>query len=213
MRSIPSQRFPQRCFWNASNVRLIDDGAVSSFSRKIVWRFLFPCLSPQAISELMSLALCPQVVSQASQHFRSFREASHLWGLLCPPFYLLGRFPSLRHVDRRTCSSRCWLELWGAVGDFALRLFNSFTAPSTLYDVTGNTLPSTYRMSSDFLVDCFKFSRILTPYKVPQTVRLVCSDFSGDWSWEETTSVIQFAGSGRVNRLQDAAKPTFLFLN
>ena len=25
-----------------------------------------------------------------------FREASHLWGLLCPPVYLLGRFSSLR---------------------------------------------------------------------------------------------------------------------
>ena len=40
-------------------------------SRKIVSRFLFPCHSPPGINGVMSLALCPQVVSQASQHFRS----------------------------------------------------------------------------------------------------------------------------------------------
>ena len=40
-------------------------------SRKIVSRFLFARLSPPGISGVMSLALCPHVMSQASQHFRS----------------------------------------------------------------------------------------------------------------------------------------------
>ena len=41
-------------------------------SRKVVQRFLFPCLSLlQAIDGVMSLALCPHVVSQAPQHFKS----------------------------------------------------------------------------------------------------------------------------------------------
>ena len=31
-----------------------------------------------------------------------FQEASHFWGLLCPPVYLLDRFPSLRHVQGST---------------------------------------------------------------------------------------------------------------
>ena len=59
--------------------------------------------------------------------------------------------------------------------------------------------PSTHRTSCDFLIDYLKCSRILTPYKVPQTVSLICSAFSGDLSWAETASVIQFVGSKRVN--------------
>ena len=42
----------------------------SLLSRKIVLCFLFPSLL-QAINGMMSLALCLQVVSQASQHLRS----------------------------------------------------------------------------------------------------------------------------------------------
>ena len=52
----------------------------------------------QAIGGVMSLTVCPQVMSQAPQHFRS----SYLWGLLCPPVYLLGHFPSLRYVQGST---------------------------------------------------------------------------------------------------------------
>ena len=59
---------------------------------------------------------------------------------------------------------------------------NPFTAPWTSDDSTGKV-----------------FS--LTLYKVPQTVSLICSAFSGDWSWEETESVIQFVGSERVQFL------------
>ena len=36
-------------------------------------------------SMVMSLALlCPQVLSQAPQHFQIFQEAGHMWGLLSP---------------------------------------------------------------------------------------------------------------------------------
>ena len=73
-----SQKFPQCCLWNGSNVHLIDDGPLWSFQGRS-----------------SSAALCLQVVSQASQNFR---EASHLWGSLCPPVYLLSHFPSLRQT-------------------------------------------------------------------------------------------------------------------
>ena len=54
----------------------MDDGPVSSFqgrsSRASASSFHASLL--QAINGVMSLALCPQVVSQASQHFRSSEE-------------------------------------------------------------------------------------------------------------------------------------------
>ena len=40
------------------------------------------------------------------------------------------------------------------------------------------------------MVDYFKFSLLLTSYKVPPADILVCSAFSGGWSREETSSVI-----------------------
>ena len=44
----------------------------------------------QTIDGVMSLALCPQVVSRASQHFRSSEKQSTCEGcMLCPPVYLL----------------------------------------------------------------------------------------------------------------------------
>ena len=42
------------------------------------------------------------VPSGSSSTFQIFREASHLCGLLCPPVYLLGHFPSLRQVQGNT---------------------------------------------------------------------------------------------------------------
>ena len=81
---------PQRCLWNGSNVRLLDDGSLSSFQGKS------SCVSPlnisllQAIKGMMSLALCPQVV------YKSLVRAA------LPPVYLLGHFPSLRHVQGST---------------------------------------------------------------------------------------------------------------
>ena len=71
MCSTPSQKFPQRCIWNGSNVHLIDDGPLSSFLGRSSRVSSFSASLLQVISGVMSLALCPQVVSQASQHFRS----------------------------------------------------------------------------------------------------------------------------------------------
>ena len=60
MRSTPSLRsFPSVAHWNSSSVRLTDDD-----------RLAFPLSTPtllQAIDGAMSLALCPQVVSQAKR--------------------------------------------------------------------------------------------------------------------------------------------------
>ena len=72
MCSTLSQKFLQRCLWNSSNVCLTDDGPLSFFLRKISSVSSFQDSLLQAIDSVMSLALCPQVASQASQHFRSF---------------------------------------------------------------------------------------------------------------------------------------------
>ena len=62
--ALPLKRF------QCSNVRLIDDGPLSSFQGRSSSAFSFHACLLQAIDGVMSLALCPQVVSQASQHFR-----------------------------------------------------------------------------------------------------------------------------------------------
>ena len=56
-----SQKFPQRCLWNSSDVRLTISSSASSFHASPL----------QVIDGVVSLALFPQVVSQAPQHFRS----------------------------------------------------------------------------------------------------------------------------------------------
>ena len=66
-----SQKFPQRCLWNGSNVRLTDDGFLSSFQRRSSSASSLSVSLFQAIDGVMSLTLCPQAVSQAPQHFRS----------------------------------------------------------------------------------------------------------------------------------------------
>ena len=66
-----SQKFPQHCLWNGSNFRLTDDGPLSSFQGRSPSVSSFHASLLQAIDGVMSLALCPQVVSQTSQHFRS----------------------------------------------------------------------------------------------------------------------------------------------
>ena len=66
-----SQKFPQCCFWHGSNVRLTDDGPHSSFQGRSSSASSFHASLLQAIGGVMSLALCPQVVSQAPHHFRS----------------------------------------------------------------------------------------------------------------------------------------------
>ena len=66
-----SQKFPQRCLWNGSNVRLIDDGPLSSSQGRSSSASFFNDFFLQAIDGVMSLALCQRVVSQAPQHLRS----------------------------------------------------------------------------------------------------------------------------------------------
>ena len=71
MRFTPSHMFPQPCHLNGSNVRLTDDGPLLSFQGRSSSASSFHASLLQAISGVMFLALCLQVVSQASQHFRS----------------------------------------------------------------------------------------------------------------------------------------------
>ena len=72
MRSIPSLRcFISSFLWNSSNVRLTDDGPLSSFQWSLSSTFSFHASLLQAIDGAMSLALCPQVVAQAPQLSRS----------------------------------------------------------------------------------------------------------------------------------------------
>ena len=59
------QKFPQLCLWNGSNVRLIDDGPLSSFQGRSSSTSSFNASLLQAIDGVMSLVLYPQVVSQA----------------------------------------------------------------------------------------------------------------------------------------------------
>ena len=66
-----SQKFSQCCLWNSSNVRLIDDGPLSSFQGRSSSASSFNTSLLQAINGVMFLALCPQGVSQAPLYFRS----------------------------------------------------------------------------------------------------------------------------------------------
>ena len=67
-------------------------------------RLALPLSTP--LSSRRSMVWCLWLVPAGSVSSSStpqiFREASHLWGLLCPPVYLLGRFPSLRHAQGST---------------------------------------------------------------------------------------------------------------
>ena len=81
MRSTPSLRsFLNNAFETVSNVRLIDDGPLSSFQGRSssASSFHVPLLQP--IDGVMFLALCQQVVSQASQHFRSSEKQDTCMG-------------------------------------------------------------------------------------------------------------------------------------
>ena len=101
-----SQKFPQRCLWNGSNLSLIDDGPLSSVQGRSSSAFSFHASLLQAIDGVMSLALCPQVVSQASQHFRSSEKASCLWGLLFPQVCLSAGSFIVRTLMRGETASR-----------------------------------------------------------------------------------------------------------
>ena len=76
-----SQKFAQRRLWNSSSVHLIDDGSLSSFQGRSSSTWGSTSLL-QAIYGVTSLALCPQVVSQAFQHFRSSEKQATCEGCL-----------------------------------------------------------------------------------------------------------------------------------
>ena len=69
-----SQKFPQRCLWNGSNVRLTDDGPLSSSEGRSSGASSLNASLLQVIDGVMFLALCPQVVSQTPQYFRFSAE-------------------------------------------------------------------------------------------------------------------------------------------
>ena len=60
--------------WNGSNVHLTDNGPLSSFQGRSSSASSFNAFLLQAIDGVIPMASCPQVVSQASQHFRSSKK-------------------------------------------------------------------------------------------------------------------------------------------
>ena len=72
MRSTPSLRsFPNVAFEMVPSAHLTDDDPLSSFHRRSSRASSFHASLLRAFSAVMSLALCPQVLPQAPQHFRS----------------------------------------------------------------------------------------------------------------------------------------------
>ena len=80
------QMLPQCHLWNGSNVRLIDDGPLSSFQGRCL---LFPHLSHPGDRWCDALGFIPTGSASSSSTLQSFPEASHLWELLCLPVNLL----------------------------------------------------------------------------------------------------------------------------
>ena len=104
LRKAPSLRsFPNVAFETVPMFVWVTMALSRPFKGRSSSAFSFHASLLQAIDGVMSLALCPRVVSQAPQHFRSSeKQAWCAWGLHCPPAYLLGHFPSLRHVQGST---------------------------------------------------------------------------------------------------------------
>ena len=95
------RKFPQRHLWNGSIVRLNDDGPLSSFQGRSSSASSFDTSGRPGDRWCDVLGFMP-VGSFWSSTLQIFREASRLWELLCPPVYLLGCFPLLRHVQGST---------------------------------------------------------------------------------------------------------------
>ena len=66
---------------------------------RLALRFLFPRLSSPGDRWCDVFGFVPTGSVSSPSTLHPFREANHLRGLLCPPVYLLGHFPSLRHVQ------------------------------------------------------------------------------------------------------------------
>ena len=83
-------------------------------SRRILFVF-YPGRTRLALEDRLVLPLstpfssrrsphCPQVVSQAPQHFRTSEKQATCEGCFFSPVYLLGHFPSLRHLQGSTAT-------------------------------------------------------------------------------------------------------------
>ena len=70
----PHLSFSHSRLWNSSNVCLTDDGLLSSFQGRSLSSSPFYVSLYQAVSGVMSLALCPQVVYPVLQHL--FQEVA-----------------------------------------------------------------------------------------------------------------------------------------
>ena len=77
-----SQKFPQRCLWNGSSVRLIDDGPLSSFQGR-----------SSSASSFHVLGFVAAVSVPSFSTLQVFGEASHFWGLLFPASLSARSFP------------------------------------------------------------------------------------------------------------------------
>ena len=108
-----SQMFPQRCLRNS-------DWRWPSLviSKKIVQSFLCPRLCPPCDRWCDVLGFVPAGSVSNCSTLQIFRDASHLWGLLCPPVYLLGHFGSLRHIQGSTCTHRIFRRWRSTIGTF-----------------------------------------------------------------------------------------------
>ena len=71
-----SEKFPQSRLWDRYNVWLIDDGPLQSFQGRLSSASSFHTSLLQAVDGVMSLASCPQVVSQAPQYLSSEKQAT-----------------------------------------------------------------------------------------------------------------------------------------
>ena len=76
------------CLWNISNVRLIDDGPLSSFQGRLSSASPFhTSLSGDRWYDVFGFVTAGSVLT--SSKLLIFRDKSHLWWLLSPPVYLL----------------------------------------------------------------------------------------------------------------------------
>ena len=72
--------FSRSCLYNSSSFHLIDAGPLSSFSERSSSASSFHASLLQVVDGVMSLPFCPQVVSQAPQHFRSSETSTTCGG-------------------------------------------------------------------------------------------------------------------------------------
>ena len=126
MRSTPSLKFPQRCLWSSSSVRRIDDGPLSSFQGRSSSASSFHASVLQAIGGVLSLALCPQVVSQAPCSKPLVRVAF--------PAIVSARSFLFTPACSRQCTHRvfeggCWPLTHSSLGGFPFH-FSLFVASS-----------------------------------------------------------------------------------